>query len=375
MENKMRILVITLIIILFSVVNILMPVQSFSAQENRYLQKLPPLNIKDIFSGKYTADFEKYTTDQFPLRDMWVKLKTATDLLINKKDNGRVYFGKDDFLFDVNTEFSKEQFNKNMEHIKEFIQNIKELDENIKLGALLIPSKDSIHSNLLPEYAPTLNEKEIMEEINKQLSGALNIVELMDILNENSKEYIYYKTDHHWTTKGAYYGYLALSDFLGYNPYLEEEFNIQMVSDSFLGTIYRKANLYKGEGDKIFKYSLDGIEYSITINEIKEEMSLYDESYLEKVDKYSYFLGGDYGIVDIKTNLENDKTLVIIKDSFANSIIPFLSLHYERIILLDTRYFGGSIPEYIVDREVDEILFVMNIQNFSQLKSLNVLSR
>ena len=104
-------------------------------------------------------------------------------------------------------------------------------------------------------------------------------------------------------------------------------------------------------------------------------MSLYDESYLEKVDKYSYFLGGDYGIVDIKTNIDNDKTLVIIKDSFANSIIPFLSLHYERIILLDTRYFGGSIPEYIKDLEVDEILFVMNIQNFSQMKSLNVLSR
>jgi hypothetical protein len=376
MKNKIRISIIGLIMMTISIINLFKPVHSFSSQENRYLQRLPELNMEDILSGKYTSDFEKYTTDQFPYRDLWIKVKTGTDLLMQKKDNGRVYFGKNNFLFDVNNDFDQEQFHKNIKHVNNFIEKINGLNQDIRIGAILIPSKETVHSNLLPKYAPIINEHKIVEDLKKTLPQDFYLVNLIDTLDEKSNEYIYYRTDHHWTTKGAYYGYTALSDVLGYKPYNEDEFYIEKVSEDFLGTIYRKANLYSGKPDSIYKYSvIEHIKYNININESNEKGSLYDEKYLEKVDKYSYFLGGDYSVVDIETSVNNGKTIVIIKDSFANSILPFLSLHYERIILIDTRYFGDSIPEYIKNKNVDDILFVFNIQNFSQFKSFNLLSR
>lgn len=376
MKNKIRIIIVSLIVITFSTINILMPIQSFSSQENRYLQKIPDFNVKNILSGKYSSDFEKYTTDQFPYRDFWIKVKTGTDLLMLKKDNGRVYFGKEELLFDVDSDFDQDQFAKNMSYINNFISKIHQLNKDIKVGAVLIPSKGIVYSNSLPEYAPIIDEYKITEDIIKSLPEDFYVVDLIKVLKEKSNEYIYYRTDHHWTTKGAYYGYKALSNALGYKPYSENKFKIEKVSEDFLGTIYRKANLYTGKPDSIYKYTFpEDVQYKITINESMETESLYDESYLNKTDKYSYFLGGDYGVVNIKTSIKNGKSIVIIKDSYANSLLPFLSLHYEKIVLIDTRYFRESIPEYIKNINVDDILFAFNIQNFSQFKTFNLLNR
>jgi hypothetical protein len=289
-----------------------------------------------------------------------------------------VYFGKNGFLFDVDPDFDQEQFQKNMEYINNFIKKVKEVDDGIRVGAVLIPSKGAVHLDLLPEYAPIVDESKMVADIKDALPKDFYIVDLIDSLREKSDENIYYRTDHHWTTKGAYYGYRALSSVLNFNPYTEVEFNIEKVSDDFLGTVYRKANLYTGEPDSIYRYSfinINDINYNIIINESMVKDSLYDEKYLEKTDKYSYFLGGDYGVVDIETSIDNGKSLVIIKDSYANSLAPFLSLHYERIILIDTRYFGGSIPQYIKDKNIDDILFVFNTQNFTQFKTMNILNR
>ena len=372
MKEKVRPILFAGIILFISVVNIISPTKVFSRKENRYLEGFPKLTYKTIMSGEFSSNFEKYSTDQFIGRDAWISLKTISDLAMFKKDNNRVYFGKDDYLFDVDEDINKEQFNKNMLSINKFLEKIKEYNENVGITALLVPTKSQVLEEKLPLHAPLMDENHIVEKIKSSLNDNINILNLTDTLKEHSKEDIYYKTDHHWTTKGAYYAYKHYLQQIGDTPLRESEFIKDIASDEFYGTSYRKANFYRGEPDKIYSYiPKEPVKYTVDYNGVSKEEGLYDNSFLDKVDKYSYFLGGDKPLIEIDSEVRNNKTIVIVKDSFANSMIPFLINHYEKIIIIDTRYFNGSISEFIKEKDVDEVLLLYNIQNFAKEKTFS----
>lgn len=373
MKEKIRTMAFMGLLLSMSTVNILAPNRVFSTKENRYLQELPKLSLDNLISGKFSTEFEKYTTDQFISRDNWISLKTIGDLALLKKDNNRVYFGKEDYLFDVDKELDEEQFKRNMENINKFLSNIGKYNRDIKINALLIPSKSQILKDKLPLYAPIIDEKDVVDRLETTLNDNMNILVLFDVYSKKSNEYIYYKTDHHWTTKGAFYGYEYYLNSKGEIPLKEEDFIITKVNDKFLGTSYRKANFYLGSPDTIYSYKpKDEVKYNITTNNDKKDNSLYDESYLNKTDKYSYFLGGDKPLIEIETSVKNNKTILIIKDSFANSIVPFLVNNYEKIIIIDPRYFKTSIIDLIKEKEIDEVLLLYNIQNFAKEKSFYI---
>lgn len=363
-------------IIALAIFNIAKDDKAFSKEENRYLQGFPKIKKEDIISGKFGQKFEKYSTDQFILRNGWIGLKTISDLAMLKKDNTRVYFGREDYLFDLDEKIDSIQFNKNITSINTFLDKIGNNQGDIDIYALLVPTKSQVLEDKLPTYAPKADEKEIIKELNDSLRDNINIIDLKDIFNGKNDDYIYYKTDHHWTSKGAFYAYKHFMESKGETSLLEDDFKIEEVSNDFLGTSYRKANYYRGRPDRMDIYTpIKEIEYDITINEIDKSHKLYEESHLDKTDKYSYFLGGDKSIIEINTTVENDKTILIIKDSFANSFIPFLTNHYEKLIVIDPRYFNGSIVDLVEVEEVGEILFLFNTQTFVQEKDLYILSK
>lgn len=372
MKSKITTILFAGLIISISIVNIISPSKAFSSKENRYLQTLPEVNKKDIMSGEFSSDFEKYTTDQFIGRDLWIGFKTALDLAILKKDNTRVYFGKDDYLFDVDKAIDVEQLDKNLVSVNKFLEKLQSINREIKITTLLIPTKSQILKDKLPKYGPLVDEKALLEKIRLALNDNIKIIDLMDTLKEKRNEYIYYKTDHHWTTMGAYYGYKEYMEETGQIPLDQSEFTIETISDDFYGTSYRKANLLFALPDDMLIYKpKSDISYKVTYNLESQTNTLYDETFLNKTDKYSYFFGGDKAIVEIETSIKNNKTILILKDSFANSLIPFLTNHYEKIIVIDTRYYNASISQFVKDNDIDEVLFLYNIQNFLQEKTFS----
>lgn len=375
MKNKLRITIMSIIILLISIFNMLIPIRSFSELENRYLETIPNLKYEDILDGDYSSDFEKYTTDQFPFRDIWIRIKTASDLILMKKDNGRVYFGKNEFLFDVNNKVDYEKLKTNIQYINQFIEKLN-TEKNLKVNLIIIPSKESIHDEHLPDYAPIIDEINLSSIIESHVSSQGEVLNLLPVLKTKKDEYIYYKTDHHWTSLGAYYSYLEIANVLGFKPLEKEAFKKELVSKDFLGSQYRKINLFNGSADEIYKYSLDKDNInSIIVNENVERNDLYDYTFLEKSDKYSFFLGGDYGLTEINTKNYNGKSLLLIKDSFSNSLVPFLTNHYEKIYMVDTRYFGGSVINFALDNEFDDIVLALNNMNIAQFNSLGSLTR
>ncbi|WP_313232944.1 DHHW family protein [Tissierella praeacuta] len=362
MKEKIRVIIFTTLILCLSISNILSPKRVFSSKENRYLQEFPKISLDNIISGKFSKDFETYTTDQFIYRDNWIGLKTIADLSLLKKDNGRVYFGKEDYLFDIDKKVDKGQLDENIQNINIFLDKMNK--HNIPVTSILVPSKSTVLNHQLPLYAPIIDESHIVDKLESSFNGKMEIISLVKVLSEKSNEDIYYRTDHHWTTKGAFYSYKYYMEVIGENPLKEEDFIIRTVSNQFFGTNYRKANFYLGKPDDIYIYEpKDNVKYDIKINNKEEVHSLYDETYLNKTDKYSYFLGGDKSLIEIETSVKNKKTLLVIKDSFANSFIPFLTNHYEKIVVIDPRYFNMEIEGFVKEKEIDEVLFLFNIKN------------
>lgn len=374
MKEKTRVIIFMGLILSLSVGNMVSPKRVFSNKENRYLQEFPKLDFNTVISGKFGKEFEAYTTDQFICRDNWIGLKTIGDLSLLKKDNGRVYFGKENYLFDIEKEIDEEQLNKNINSINIFLANMDKL--NIPVNSLLVPSKATVLGDKLPLYAPIVDEGYIIEKLKSNLKENIGLIDLEKILGEKSKKYIYYRTDHHWTTKGAFYAYEHYMKTIGKEPLKEDDFIIRKASNEFFGTSYRKANFYLGNPDDIYIYEpKEKINFNIKVNGKEETHSIYDEAYLNKTDKYSYFLGGDKSLIEIETSVKNDKTLLIVKDSFANSFIPFLTNHYEKIVVIDPRYFNMSVEELVNEKEIDEVLLLFNIQNFYKEKSLFTLGK
>lgn len=360
MKDKLRIALFGLILLTLSLFNILSPARAFSDRENRFLEKFPKLTIETIIDGSFNEKFQKYSGDQFVFRDNWISLKSRMDLGLLKKDNGRIYYGKDDYLFQVEETLDKSKFIKNISKINSFKKNT-----GIAIDLMLIPSKTTILEDKLPYKAPVNDEEKLLLDIKEELDKDIYVFSPIESFKAKKDEQIYYKTDHHYTSLGAYYAYEAYMESIGQEPYSLEYFKRETMTDDFLGSLFRKSNYYKGPSEIIEKFIPETeAELNIVKNEKDQLASLYDESFLKKSDKYSFFLGGDHPLVDIKTSLKAKGTLVLIKDSFANSLIPFLTLHYDRIIVIDKRYFNIALEDYIKDKKVDKVLYLYNIKNF-----------
>lgn len=352
----------------FAVVNTLKPDKAYSESENRKLEQRPKFTLEALFDGSYIAKVEKYVTDQFVARDTFVGAKTQTDFILGKRDTNNIYFGEDNYLFELYSQQSvnKEQLNKNLNFIKEFITAQNQSLGSDKMSVMLVPSASVILKDKLPPLAPTFSQSEVYEKLGSELAG--NYIDVISALEKHKDEEVYYKTDHHWTTLGAYYAYRAFCEQKGIAGYTLEDFTKKAVSDNFFGTLYNKARLITTSPDSINIYeprfeSSYQVDYNMGQ---KQANTLYDESYLEKRDQYSYFLSSNNAVVTIKSQNENGKTLLLLKDSFSHSLAPFLANDYENVILVDLRYYNGSIKSFIGENNVTDVLA---IYHFSTLES------
>ena len=370
MENKVKIAFLSFLLISLSVFNFLNEDKLFSPSENRYLQTFPELSSDSVFSGQFNQEFEVYVNDQFIARDAWVLLNTSVNRAMGQRDNGRVYFGSDEWLFSMDSPKDQKQYDANLASLQTFTEKN---SDTYNVTLMLVPTKSQIMTQYLPRHAPILNEEKLVRDIESTVSPKTQVMDLTTILKNHNNEAIYYRTDHHWTPLGAYYAYANL---LGTKANPLESFSGQEVSKTFRGTEYRKAqasfispdtiDALKHENQKVLNIKADG---SLNFE------SLYDESFLSKSDQYRYFLGGDHSLLEIETGTLNAKHLLIIKDSFANTLIPFLIPHYESITVVDLRYYNASIESLMESRTINDILLIYNTQTLLSDRSVYGLKR
>ncbi|HIW73274.1 MAG TPA: hypothetical protein H9684_03035 [Firmicutes bacterium] len=356
------------VVLLFGVtaVNLLTPQRDFSESENRYLQTLPSLNAEDIASGKYAQDFEKYTADQFVGRDGWIGLKTMAELALLKKDNQRVYFGGEGTLFDAEEAIDGERLAKNAQAAAALARALKENNPDFRASSLLVPTASAILTDRLPAFAPVPDQAAALETAAALLQSDAPLYDATGLLKSHTDLPLYYRTDHHWTTQAAYLVYAGWAAQNGLSPQPESAFTMKTVSDSFYGTLYSRANLPTIRPDSVTAYKPAEPEtVSVLYDDGTVKDTLYREEYLEQKDKYSYFLGGNHARVEITTGTGNGRVLLLVQDSYAHCFVPFLTAHYERILVIDPRYFKEDIYTYAVENGATDLLLLYNLPNFS----------
>ena len=187
---------------------------------------------------------------------------------------------------------------------------------------------------------------------------------------EHRDEDIFYRTDHHWTSLGAYYGYTGLAEALGFTPVSLDSYTETVRSTEFYGTVFSSSGVRWVKPDTISTYVPDtGItvtehSYDNKGNPIEIPRSLYVESFLSVKDKYSMFLGGNQSLGVVKTPNTDKPKLLIIRDSYTDSVVPFLTPHYSEIHLIDLRYYKLSIQDYIEQNGIDQALVLYSVPNF-----------
>lgn len=344
----------------------LLPVQRFSELENRYLQSAPQLTWDNLLSHTYAEEAESFVTDHFPFRAKWVWVKSAMEQMRLQQENNGIYKGKDGYLF----EKFEAPDHKKVQQYTAAVKRFADKNAEAKTTFLLAPTSVGLYNERLPWLAPVYSQAEVNQTIAEDVGDSLTFINGFNVLAPHAAEDIYYRTDHHWTTYGAYLAYVAYAKSMGWQPLSQSEFEIETVSDSFLGSYHTRSQFIGVAPDSIQVYKpVHDVSTKMHIVDTGETLtSMYDPSYLEKKDKYSYFLGGVHALMKITSQLDpkvvKQEKLLVIKDSYAHSVIPFLTQHVPEIHVIDIRYYNGSISEYMAQNDIKDVLMLFNIATF-----------
>ena len=346
--------------------------QDFSELENRKLASKPSFSMETLLDGKFGDDFETYIADQFPLRNSFISLKSESERVLQKKENNGVFLGKDGYLLQ---DFEKPDMDRAMTNAG----YINAIAENFNVYVALAPTATKVLEAKLPSFAGPYDEGKYISDFYSALSDKVHKVNILETLQDqlDSGQQLYYKTDHHWTTLGAYYAYTSFCKEAGLTPTPLSDFDIETVSHDFYGTLFSKGNFTFIEPDdlQIF-YPKEEKPVTVTYEtEGKTTDSLYEYSHLETKDKYSVFLDNNHPLIHIQSSVENGRKILILKDSYANCFIPFLTANYEDIYVLDLRYANMPIQTFASEHGIEDILLLYNVQNFSAEGKLSLLLR
>ncbi|RGG27603.1 hypothetical protein DWY35_11110 [Ruminococcus sp. AF25-13] len=352
-----------LILFLFLIINIIVPNKEKSVQENRMLATKPKFRLSSLISGDYDEKFEAYMDDQFVGRDMWRKLKVTVDRICGSRLENGVYIGRNGQLLEQIEVADENHLAANIKAIKSFSESQKK----IPVRMMLVPDAANVLNHSLPALAKPEDQTQMFSMVRKDLGDSVEWIDVSTELNKHKTEKIYYKTDHHWTTLGAFYAFQAAAPSLGIEGDLSGKYVSHAVSDSFNGMLASKSGVNLGEKEQIDIYVPTEEDTDLIIDYVdegKRSTSLYDSSKLKEKDQYTVFLGGNSSLLDIRTVSTSTKRLLLVKDSFANSFIPFLTPYYREIVVVDPRYYSGTINDLMDSYRISEVLFLYSGNTF-----------
>lgn len=336
---------------------LVLPKENFSEQENRYLESFPKISKESIWNGSFIEDLESYLCDHFPLRDAFMNIKTQFEKKTGRQMINEVYLAADGYWIET----YKEPVNN--EKIIRVFNSFAESLETAECLVMLVPTAITVYEEKLPDFLTYGRQEENRRYLMSQLEA--RILDVGEILKQNASQYqLYYRLDHHWTTYGAYLAYRFYCEELGIPAREPEDYEILKVTEDFKGTIYSKVGDYSVDGDTITLFQIPGQSLKVTYTDTGEITdSLYALEYLDKKDKYSMFLDNIHPLIEIENEgAQSEEELVIVKDSYANCFVPFLTEYYRKIYVVDTRYYKLPVSELVNENPaVTRVLILYNM--------------
>lgn len=343
-------------IVLCLVLGLLVKDRDFSESENRKLATFP----KFSFSGKFLTGLSDYMADQFPGRDFWITVNLKWNQFLGQQESSGVYLCKDDYLMQIPDAPNQEALDRNLKAIDSFRGKYPE--QNMVMT--VVPNAVTILNAKLPGNAPVRNQLEDLSYIKNHIHG-VNFVDVTGTLVIHNDEQLYYRTDHHWTSRAASFAYATIAEALEIPAPEQETYRVYPVSDSFQGTLSSRSGSHKAvDVVEVFAPQTE-VDYCVTYPDSSEPVgSMYKREALEGKDHYTVFFGGNYSRVDITTTASTGRSLLLFKDSYANCMVQFLYPYFERIIMIDPRYYYDNLETAIRTEGITDVLFLYNCDTF-----------
>ena len=345
---------------------ILVKDREFSDSENRMLAQFPEISFSSLLDGSFLEGLGDYTADQFPGRDAWITLNLKMNMALGQKEFNGVYLCEDGYLIQIPQEPNWVQAERNLAAAETFAAKYPDLN----MVMTVAPNAVTVLSDLLSANAPARDQREDIAWIQSQLD-AVQFCDVTDALAAHSDEYIFYKTDHHWTSLGAKYAFYAMAERMNLEPIKEGDYTAYPVSNAFQGTLSSKSGSHTSTDTVEIYIPHSGIDYYVTYADTGENISsLYRRSALNEKDHYTVFFGGNHARVDITTTADTGRCLLLFKDSYANCMVQFLFPYYDHITMIDPRYYYDNIDLVIKSESITDVLFLYNADTFLNDTSL-----
>ena len=349
----------------------LLPRRSFSENEKRVLSEAPQIDAAGIADGSVFRSIESYLSDHFPGRELWVGANAYLENAEGRGATEDIVRGTDDWLFTAPVSDDRETLWDNMQAITTFAEK-----QSVPVTMMAVPSAGAVVSDKLPALHMPYPDADLLEEARRIAGNTLHWVDLYtDFCSAEQPERLYYRTDHHWTSEGAYRAYCLLMEELGQSSVPRDDFTVEQIS-GFYGTSYSKSGLWLTEPDTLELWTGSDIQAVTTVYDANRadpvtREGMFFREYLEDADKYPVFLSGNHARVHIETNADSGKRLLVIKDSYAHALAPFLAEEYSTIDLIDLRYFKQqTISSWLEENPADEILLVYGLGSLAEDKNL-----
>ena len=345
---------------------ILVKDREFSDSENRMLAQFPEISFSSLLDGSFLEGLGDYTADQFPGRDAWITLNLKMNMALGQKEFNGVYLCEDGYLIQIPQEPNWVQAERNLAAAETFAAKYPDLN----MVMTVAPNAVTVLSDLLSANAPARDQREDIAWIQGQLD-AVQFCDVTDALAAHSDEYIFYKTDHHWTSLGAKYAFYAMAECMNLEPIKEGDYTAYPVSNTFQGTLSSKSGSHTSTDTVEIYIPHSGIDYYVTYADTGETISsLYRRSALNEKDHYTVFFGGNHARVDITTTADTGRCLLLFKDSYANCMVQFLFPYYDHITMIDPRYYYDNIDLVVNSESITDVLFLYNADTFLSDTSL-----
>ena len=379
-----------------------------SESEKRELTKFPTLTWDTLISGDYFSGITTWYADTFPGRESLIKannyihslfgFRTVQIIQSNKEDPNDTFdptapeadipidrLGSVFVKGNTAYELYKETPSNSDRYAELITKAAKQLGSGVKVYDMIIPLSSSV--NLSEKELQQVGSSDAKAAIDRMFSQMSDIVpvEVYDTLREHNDEYLYFRTDHHWTALGAYYSYVKFCEAAGLTPYSLIDWQ-EYQFEGFLGTLYAEAGSPAQLGDTpdtVHAWVPNGTNdiyiTDKTGNRLRYRGGLVrtdtDTFYANAASKYNCFIMGDNPLSEIHNETVTDgSSIVVVKESFGNALVPFLVDHYEYVYVVDYRYFtnttGKSLQSFVAEKNVDTVLFINNLTATSTTQRL-----
>ena len=338
---------------------LVLPEKDFSETEKRYLADFPALTWESLSSGEWGADMETYMADHIPGRDFLVGLNAYFEKVTGRQVSKDIYVAEGDRLVEKPVVWDDTQVAQNMGAVNLFAQTL-----GTDVDFMIVPSAGWAVEDTVKGLADPYRDEEMIEKLYSLAGENLNTVDILSVFEPMDRQSLYYRTDHHWTSLGAYTAYSTYMQEKGRDFRAKEDFTVR-TEEGFRGTTYSRSALWLTPAEPLQLWQ--GSENLTVTNGESETVhnGVFYENRLEEADKYTVYLDGNHSVVRIENPDNAGKgKLLVIRDSYANCLGCFLAESYETVVLVDLRYYKNPISELYSQENFDDVLISYSLSNF-----------